>query len=1670
MAVELGTAYLSVVPSTRGFGAALKAAIKTELARVAKTMGDQFKDDIQEGIARGVESGVEKGFKAPATRRAPKTSGEDAGESYGGAFDKAMRKKVTAALKSLPEAEIGVATTKAEQKLKDLRGELEDLSHQQVGVDISDKEALAKIHRIQGELDALGAQSASVQVKADVGAASVQLAAIAAQAEALDGKDVEVSVKANGLSRLNGLAGQTSLTLGQTALAAGALGSALVPVAAAAGGLGAALAAPVLSATGGLTVYGFLTGAAVSKTNEQLKDIDTARKKLSGLEKGTEEYAAAQKDLKQKLAALTPAQERYRDALDGMKAALGRLIDTNGGDLLNPLTKGIRLLSDVMGDSKPIIHAVSGALMDLLGDVRGFTKSAGYDSFISFFAVNAPDAMKSFAKIAGNVAVGVGNIVDAAAPFGRGVLDTFVRFSREFKQFGQSADDANSPVQKFLSYVQRVGPNVWLTLGDVAEAFGDVVVAAAPIGEATLPIIRGLANVISAIAKTPGGTQLVAFAAGLLAINKAMALYTAVKGSALVGAMGKMSKLRMGAMAAGLGAMALGVGKLGDKSTTAGKAVNVLANAAAGALAGAGFGPWGAVIGGAGGALLALTSNSQDASTAQREFARAQARSKANSDALKASLDQTTGAITKQTKVAMAKAISENDELQIVMQSTGLSLKTMTRAALGNKKAMNVVAIATRTWNKSIGGNNLSLHGLNNTLRGLGAPMRRQIELIKKTHKAASDGTKGTKGLDRALSELPAKVITKLAQPGMVKSREDIEDLKEKYDLTPKQVSTLFKVLGIKRAKGDVDNLNGSIDNLPDKKVVQIILQGVNDLQDAIGGVFGSGKGPGQGHASGGLITGPGTGTSDSIPARLSNGEFVMRAAAVDHYGAGTLAAMNRNRFAAGGLVGAAAGQRDRLQTVLTRLVRVLRDVADALEESGRGGYYLPDTTPHNLKPKTNGRHLGLPHESPRPNVGGFLQQQTPKPDFLKKTVKGVKRDTVGMEMAVGKSAKKIGKYWTTVKKKDLPSLQKRWHKTMQGGALDANMLDKSTRKNTSQIGKSFLNFRRGPLSSFAKDWGNRLRSETPGDVSVFRSKTVDQMGKTRDGINHVWRDQVKPTFRDFGSFPKKSVAPMFRDGTKAIGDAWSKITKRTGKPISATIAGPINDGLVKAFNKIAKFVDADKFPKLDVPKFSAGGYTGDGAKFEPKGVVHGGEFVINKASTSKLERHKPGLLASLNGYAKGGKVTSKYHAPVPYSGTYPVDSDDAARAGVDWAYDIPVPEGTPVSSAWDGRISVVANEGDTSYGKWIEVANHGFQTRFAHLSRQLAHVGQMVKSGELIGYSGNTGGSSGPHLHFEGDHGAPPIGAPSGKGPIGGPGMGPMLPAWAQKIVGDAKGWAKGLLQSPALKGSAFGGNAQGMLDKLASPIAKWAMSKLGGAGAAGNFGPGAAGVWKSLMSTGFYSPQQAAGVMGNMQAESGFVPNIVQGGGRSWNPASAGSSGYGLVQWTPGSKLLPYLHGQKPTIAAQVSALTSQLRGQGPSAEGAAGSALKTARTPEQAARIFGLEYERYAGGVQSGREDAARAIFERFKGTHDKGGLFPAKSFAFNGTSSTEAVFTERQWGKLSSFIPDPDGRGGSRNTGWVEVRITNWQSGKAMMRGQAGTEMAAQAGHDRLMRRM
>ena len=97
--------------------------------------------------------------------------------------------------------------------------------------------------------------------------------------------------------------------------------------------------------------------------------------------------------------------------------------------------------------------------------------------------------------------------------------------------------------------------------------------------------------------------------------------------------------------------------------------------------------------------------------------------------------------------------------------------------------------------------------------------------------------------------------------------------------------------------------------------------------------------------------------------------------------------------------------------------------------------------------------------------------------------------------------------------------------------------------------------------------------------------------------------------------------------------------------------------------------------------------------------------------------------------YKKLGKMWSKgYHT------------------GVDFA----VPQGTDILAVADGKVAN-ANWGK-AYGTHIvqKIAGKDEWVIYAHLSKSLVKIGEEVKKGQHIGESGNTGNSSGPHLHFE--------------------------------------------------------------------------------------------------------------------------------------------------------------------------------------------------------------------------------------------------------------------------------------------------------------------------------
>lgn len=105
-----------------------------------------------------------------------------------------------------------------------------------------------------------------------------------------------------------------------------------------------------------------------------------------------------------------------------------------------------------------------------------------------------------------------------------------------------------------------------------------------------------------------------------------------------------------------------------------------------------------------------------------------------------------------------------------------------------------------------------------------------------------------------------------------------------------------------------------------------------------------------------------------------------------------------------------------------------------------------------------------------------------------------------------------------------------------------------------------------------------------------------------------------------------------------------------------------------------------------------------------------------------------------------GASLTSSYGMR-----THPVLGGRRNHKGVDLA----APTGTPIYATADGIVSKAQRF--SSYGLYVSI-EHGaqLQTRFAHMSRIAVANGERVQKGDIIGYVGSTGRSTGPHLHYE--------------------------------------------------------------------------------------------------------------------------------------------------------------------------------------------------------------------------------------------------------------------------------------------------------------------------------
>lgn len=291
------------------------------------------------------------------------------------------------------------------------------------------------------------------------------------------------------------------------------LGPALIPI-------GGAVV-PALSAMAmGMTVAAAAAGTAVlafKGMGEGLKALDKAQ-----LEPTVENL----QKLRDEMDKLGPAGAHFVRFLDSLEPQLASLQMAARDGLLPGVEDGIRELLTSLPQVREFVHGLATEMGNLAEATGEGLTGDGFEAFFNYMRTDAASTLSDFAHTLGNVTEGVANLMVAFAPLTRDFTGGMESMTASFADWAAGLSETDG-FRGFVSYIEDTGPQVLDTLGALANAFVGIIQAAAPVGQAILPMLTGLANVLGVIAASPIGPPLYSAAAALVLINRSSLLAAA---------------------------------------------------------------------------------------------------------------------------------------------------------------------------------------------------------------------------------------------------------------------------------------------------------------------------------------------------------------------------------------------------------------------------------------------------------------------------------------------------------------------------------------------------------------------------------------------------------------------------------------------------------------------------------------------------------------------------------------------------------------------------------------------------------------------------------------------------------------------------------------------------------------------------------------------------------------------------------------------------------------------------------------------------------------------------------------------------------------------------------------------------------------------------------------
>jgi phage-related protein len=395
------------------------------------------------------------------------------GSSVGAALGGGIQRELQGLLAHLPEVQVDANSDQVDQDLARVREQLDELSNQRIGVDISVDEAMRRIDQLTPHLQRLSDSHPNVNVQASTRAAARQLDELLAAARRVDDTDVDIDVQVDpdGPNRLTGV-------LGRLTSVAGSAAGALAGAGKAAAGIGAAV--PLLAGVV-QTLANVAPAAGVAVTGMAAVQLASGTVKLAAV--GMDEALTAALDpskaeeFNEALKNLSPAAREFATTVRDMSPALRDLQQSVQQEVFRGLADNLeRTAKSVLPVLRTNLLTSATAMGDMASSALGAGKELADSGTLGQALGSASAGLRNLSGLPGIVVTALGQIGAAAGPSFERLTEAAAHSAnaigeRLSKSFESGAmEDAIETAIDLIGDLMEVGANVGQIIGGIFGA------------------------------------------------------------------------------------------------------------------------------------------------------------------------------------------------------------------------------------------------------------------------------------------------------------------------------------------------------------------------------------------------------------------------------------------------------------------------------------------------------------------------------------------------------------------------------------------------------------------------------------------------------------------------------------------------------------------------------------------------------------------------------------------------------------------------------------------------------------------------------------------------------------------------------------------------------------------------------------------------------------------------------------------------------------------------------------------------------------------------------------------------------------------------------------------------------------------------------------------------